>query len=117
MVMHRPSRRSASSWPFLPAATCVAMLPANGGSTLILASEQEDDEVIYGQTRSLVFLTLLQEGDDGEVIGNLARSWTNSVDGTDWTFHLRSDVRWHNSVPVTARDLAFTFELFRDLSG
>jgi peptide/nickel transport system substrate-binding protein len=84
------------------------------GSTLILASEQEDDEVMYGQTRSLVFLTLLKEGDDGEVTGNLARSWTHSLDGTDWTFHLRSDVRWHDGVPVTARDLAFTFELLSD---
>jgi peptide/nickel transport system substrate-binding protein len=86
------------------------------GSTLVLAAgvSSEESEVLYGGARSLLFLTLLREGDDGEVIGNLARSWTHSADGRDWTFHLRSDVRWHDGVPVTARDLVFTFDLLSD---
>jgi peptide/nickel transport system substrate-binding protein len=85
------------------------------GSTLIIASDgQEEDEVLYGQARSLVFLTVLRHGDDGEITGNLARSWTHSIDGRDWTFHLRSDVRWHDGIPVTARDLAFTLDLYSD---
>jgi peptide/nickel transport system substrate-binding protein len=85
------------------------------GSTLIIASDgQEDDLVLYGHARSLLFLSMLRNGDDGEVTGNLARSWTHSLDGRDWTFHLRSDVKWHDGVPVTARDFAFTFDLLGD---
>jgi ABC-type transport system substrate-binding protein len=87
---------------------------AGRGSTLIIASEQEEQEVFYGQTRSLVFLTLLKDDGNGEIGGNLARSWTHSLDGRDWTFHLRNDVQWHDGVPVTARDLVFTFDLLSD---
>jgi peptide/nickel transport system substrate-binding protein len=85
------------------------------GSTLVMAADgTPEEDVHYGTTRSLVFLTLLKQGDDGELTGNLARSWTSSVDGREWTFHVRSDVKWHDDTPVTARDLAFTFDLLND---
>jgi peptide/nickel transport system substrate-binding protein len=102
----------------LLAAPACRDLRGDGGldrdSTLILASDQEEQEVFYGQTRSLVFLTLLKEDGNGNITGNLARSWTHSLDGRDWTFHLRTDVHWHDGVPVTARDLVFTFDLLSD---
>jgi len=39
----------------------------------------------------------------------LARSWEFSADGSEVTFHLRDDVRWHDGEPTTAHDVAFTF--------
>jgi peptide/nickel transport system substrate-binding protein len=39
----------------------------------------------------------------------LAESWDHSDDGLTWTFNLRRDVRWHDGVPFTARDVDFTF--------
>ncbi len=39
----------------------------------------------------------------------LAQSWEISADGKTWTFHLRSGVKWQDGVPLTARDVAFTF--------
>jgi len=40
---------------------------------------------------------------------NLAQSWDVSADGLIWTFHMRPGVRWSDSVPVSARDVEFTF--------
>jgi len=40
----------------------------------------------------------------------LAERWEHDDAGTTWTFHLRHDVRWHDGVPFTADDVAFTFE-------
>ena len=47
----------------------------------------------------------------------LATSWDTvriAPDSLALTFHLRSDVRWHDGEPVTARDVAFTFALAKD---
>jgi len=39
----------------------------------------------------------------------LASSWEMSADGKTWIFHLRSGVTWQDGEPLTARDVAFTF--------
>jgi peptide/nickel transport system substrate-binding protein len=39
----------------------------------------------------------------------LARSWELAPDGSSVTFHLRSDVRWHDGVAVRAEDVIFTY--------
>lgn len=65
-----------------------------------------------GQTsRFLVFLPLITRNHNGELEGRLARSWEHSQDHREWTYHLRTDVRWHDGVPVTARDVEFTLDL------
>jgi peptide/nickel transport system substrate-binding protein len=86
------------------------------GSVLVIGAAGNDHQatIRYGEGRSLLFLPLLEEGGDGEITGALARSWTQSPDGYEWTFHLRREVRWHDGVPVTAEDVAFTFELYGD---
>jgi peptide/nickel transport system substrate-binding protein len=59
----------------------------------------------------LVFLSLMTIDQHGELQGRLARSWSHSPDHREWTYHLRTDVRWHDGVPVTAHDVAFTIDL------
>ena len=44
-----------------------------------------------------------------QVEPGLAESWERSDDGLTWTFHIRSDVRWHDGQPFTAHDVDFTF--------
>jgi peptide/nickel transport system substrate-binding protein len=39
----------------------------------------------------------------------LATAWEVSDDGKVWTFTIRDDATWHDGVPVTAADVAFTF--------
>jgi len=62
-------------------------------------------------SKLLVFLPLAAENDRGELEGRLARSWNHSPDYRSWTIRLRSDVRWHDGVPVTTADIEFTLNL------
>lgn len=45
----------------------------------------------------------------------LAASWER-VDSLTWRFHLRPGAQWHDSVPVTASDVAFSFAAYADSS-
>ena len=44
----------------------------------------------------------------------LAERWETNADGTEVTFHLRKDVRWHDGQPFTAADVVFTFDALYD---
>ena len=44
----------------------------------------------------------------------LARAWHWSEDGRTLTFALRTDVRWHDGTPTTARDVVWTLDAARD---
>jgi len=39
----------------------------------------------------------------------LATSWSHSPDGLTWTFNIRHGVTWQDGVPLTASDVAFTY--------
>ncbi len=39
----------------------------------------------------------------------LAESWTVSDDGKTWTFKIRQGVKWQDGQPLTAKDVAFTY--------
>ncbi len=39
----------------------------------------------------------------------VAKSWEVSPDGLTWTFHLNEGITWHDDEPLTAEDVAFTF--------
>ena len=52
------------------------------------------------------------DGVEAGVEGRLVRSWERTPDNKTWTYHLRTDVRWHDGVPVTARDIEFTWALW-----
>ncbi|MCD6520601.1 MAG: peptide ABC transporter substrate-binding protein [Anaerolineae bacterium] len=57
---------------------------------------------------ALIFTGLTRFDERGEVIPDLAESWEISQDGTEYTFHLRQDVFWHDGAPFTADDVVFT---------
>ena len=42
---------------------------------------------------------------------DLASSWETSSDGKTWTFHIREGMTWHDGRPLTADDVAFTYNL------
>jgi len=87
--------------------------PRSRGSTITILSG--NDERVFTPLRYpaqfLVFLPLVTYDESGEVEGRLARSWEHSADYREWTFHLRTDVRWHDGVSVTAHDIEFTLNL------
>ena len=45
----------------------------------------------------------------------LAKSWDTSDDGLTWTFHIREGVTWSDGQPLTAKDIAYTYN--RVLTG
>jgi peptide/nickel transport system substrate-binding protein len=45
----------------------------------------------------------------GESSTGLATDWTVSEDGLTWTFTLRQNAKWDDGVPLTAKDVAFTY--------
>ena len=42
---------------------------------------------------------------DGSLVPGIATSWEANEDGTQWTFHLRDDVEFHDGTPFTANDV------------
>ncbi|HYN81772.1 MAG TPA: ABC transporter substrate-binding protein [Gemmatimonadaceae bacterium] len=83
-------------------------------STLIIAYHGGADVLKPDMTNAerLVFLPLMVWNSRGELEGRLAHRWEHSADYREWTYHLRTDVRWHDGVPVTAHDVAFSLSLF-----
>ncbi len=65
----------------------------------------------------LLFSSLVRFDSNGLPTGDLAESWTLSTDGTVFTFNLRLDAVWHDGVPVTAQDVAFTVSLMQSQSN
>lgn len=102
------------------------VLAACGGSGAPKARDPQTLTILYpGDERTLgpefdmpakfvMFLPLVRLDEHGNLQGVLARSWEHSADFRHWTVHLRSDVRWHDGAPFTARDVQFTFALLSD---
>ena len=53
---------------------------------------------------------------DGDFVAqpDLASDWSVSDDGTEYTFHLREGVTFHNGDPLTADDVVFTYNRSKD---
>ena len=64
--------------------------------------------------RYVLFMTLAQYDSSLAPRPYLAREWRWAADSTTLTFHLRTDVTWHDAVPTTARDVAWTLRTALD---
>jgi peptide/nickel transport system substrate-binding protein len=54
-------------------------------------------------------MTLVTYGEDLTPLPYLAESWEVDPEGTELTFRLRRDVRWHDGEATDAHDVAFTY--------
>ena len=50
----------------------------------------------------------------GENSTGLATDWSVSGDGLTWTFKIRHNAKWDDGVPLTAKDVAFTYNYIVD---
>ena len=95
--------------------------PIRGGTVVIAGANDLDlanglvSQERYTQelTRFALFLPLVAYDSVLEFEPALARSWAMTGD-TGVVFDLRDDIRWHDGVPTTAADVAFTFERIKD---
>ena len=77
------------------------------------------NEMISMRISELLFNGLVGINERQDVVPELAKSWEASKDGRVYTFALRKDVTWHPkgdkpdevSVPFTANDVIFTFNI------
>lgn len=67
------------------------------------------DEVVYAN----VFEGLTRYLSDGSIAPALAESWDISDDGTEYTFHLRSGVTFHDATAMDAEDVKFSLDRAR----
>lgn len=77
--------------------------------TPLTARSNADRELV-----ALIFSGLVRLGPDGDVLPDLASSWSADKTGAHYTFTLRPDASWQDGVPVTADDVAFTFKTLQD---
>ncbi|MBL8166406.1 MAG: ABC transporter substrate-binding protein [Anaerolineae bacterium] len=77
----------------------------------------------YTQTTGIVLrsvyetLVTFPDGDTTEILPALATDWTLSEDGLTWTFNLRSDAVFSSGNPVTAQDVAFSFNRVKNVGS
>lgn len=57
-----------------------------------------------------LFDGLLRLDDKGEPEAAVAKSWDVSEDGTEYTFHLRENLKWSNGDSLTARDFEYAWK-------
>ncbi|HLZ46280.1 MAG TPA: ABC transporter substrate-binding protein [Gemmatimonadales bacterium] len=98
---------------------------ARRGATVLFASGADlasinpllTDHPLARQVQRYVLLTTLARYDSLLVPRPyLARAWQWSDGGRTLTFRLRTDVRWHDGVPTTARDVVWTLNAARDVA-
>jgi len=65
----------------------------------------------------LVQSTLFKRDSNANLINDLATNYTVSEDGLTWTVKIRNDVKFHDGVPLTAEDVAFTFSTAAEAAG
>lgn len=128
---HIGSRCFAVSMCLLMVAGAFLVIPSGGGVGVVAAADpvlmtvgvtQTPDSLnVFAMTLSisytinfLVYDTLNSVDEDLNPGPQLATSWESNADGTVWTYHLEEDALWHDNVPVTADDVAFTFNLILD---
>lgn len=63
---------------------------------------------------ALIFNGLMRLDETGTLVPDLAESITVAEDGLTYNVILRKDITWHDGVPLTARDVAFTIALLQD---
>ena len=106
-----PAARAASSAP---------AAPSESGSTLRVAMDGSGVDTLnpflsyFNGSLDLfgaIYPTLTTIGEDGEPGPYLAKSWTLSSDNLTWTFTIQSGLKWSDGVPITAADIAWTFNL------
>jgi peptide/nickel transport system substrate-binding protein len=66
------------------------------------------DDTTSADINRLIFSGLTRYNAHRQLEPDLATSWQVSADNRTYTFHLRKGVKWHDNVPFTSTDVAFT---------
>jgi peptide/nickel transport system substrate-binding protein len=75
--------------------------------------ESAADHALY----RLVYDTPIAVTSSGQYVARLATEWEVSDDGVTWTLTIRGDATFHDGVPLTAEDVAYSIQLYKDTEG
>lgn len=125
---HAPRQRATAATaalllPFLVLAVLVAL---EKGYSSIMIVEDLSDVTTYDPARASegaalpviynVYDRLVARDGAGEIVPDLARSWTVSADGLLYTFELRSNVLFPSGVELSADDVAWSYRRLKHLN-
>ncbi|MCG8354967.1 MAG: ABC transporter substrate-binding protein, partial [Kiloniellales bacterium] len=85
-----------------------------GASEIVTLDPARMNQVLQFQITSNALSGLTHINADLIAEPDLAKDWTVSKDGKEWTFDLREGVTFHNGDAFTADDVLFTFNRSRD---
>jgi peptide/nickel transport system substrate-binding protein len=104
------------------AALMATSAPAQTPKDTVVMAKQIDDIISLDPAESFEFsggevvtnvydkLINVDRAKDNALIGELAESWTVSPDNLTYTFKLRPGIKFHSGNPLTAADVAYTFQ-------
>lgn len=107
------------------------LLPLFGVGSFAMAQGEYKDSFIYATANDQdtldpqwnvsndkvvkqVYSGLVKRDGQGNVVGDLAESWSVSDDQLTWTFKLRADVTFHDGTPFTADAVKATYDRLLD---
>lgn len=76
----------------------------------VIAEDAASEEVIRCVTADLIDINRKTQKTEPA----LAKSWTVSREGKQYTLHLRRDIRFSDGQPLTADDVVFSFQMYLD---
>ncbi len=82
----------------------------------LYCADNTDDETSRACVQIFQSLTAFKVGST-EIEPSLAEKWDVNADGTEWTFHLRKGVKFHDGSDLTANDVALTYIVQWDVSN
>ena len=88
-----------------PTAITIALPAQPSGTDPIMTRSIAAWNIYYG-----IYDGLTRIDGSGELEPGLAESWESSDDLTEWTFHIRPGVAFHDGTPLTATDIAYTYQ-------
>ncbi|HJQ08898.1 MAG TPA: peptide ABC transporter substrate-binding protein [Candidatus Saccharimonadales bacterium] len=71
-------------------------------------------DIVDTSVSRLLFSGLLTYNEQNELTGDLAEWWSVDQNGTLYTVRLKPDLRWHDGRPLTANDVAFTYQVIQN---
>ena len=92
--------------------------PVPGGTVVYLSSKIPSLNPLHsayevGLVTSQIFASLTRMNENNEISPYVAESWEISDDGKTYTFHIAKNANFHDGKPVTAEDLAFSFDIIK----
>ncbi|MDK3020671.1 ABC transporter substrate-binding protein [Pseudodonghicola flavimaris] len=104
------------------AALSLSALPALASGTLVIASTQVprhfngavQSGIATGLPSAQIFASPLRYDEDWTPQPYLAKSWEESADGLSLTLHLVDNATFHDGVPITSEDVAFSIMTIKE---